>query len=80
MRRSLATLELLEHLADALDALVVLVAEALLHEPAQGVVEVAVVQEVVGDLREDVVRVEIEPGLGPVPLRIVVPGRHLAGG
>ena len=49
--------QLLEHLADALDALAVLVLEARLHHAAQGRVEVAVVEQVVGDLAEDVVGV-----------------------
>ena len=42
--------QLLEHVAQALELLAVAVAEPLLHQPAQGGVEVAVVEQVVGDL------------------------------
>ena len=68
VERILATLtDLLEHLADALDALAVAVLEALLHHPAQRRVEVAVVEQVVGQLLHDVERIDLEPALRAVP-------------
>ncbi len=68
--------ELLEHLADAFEALAVAVAEPGLHHPPEGVVEVAVVQQVVGDLREDRIGVELEPDLGAVPPGVAEPSGH----
>ena len=62
--------QLLHQLAHALDALAVAVAEARLHHPAQRGVEVAVVEQVVGDLAEDRVGVDVEAGLGAVPARV----------
>ena len=62
--------QLLEHLADALEPLAVAVAEPRLHHPPQGGVQVAVVQQVVGDLGEDVVGVELEADLRAVPARV----------
>ena len=44
--------------------------EALLHQPAQRRVQVAVVEQVVGDLVEDRVGVEVEPDLRAVPPRV----------
>ena len=63
--------ELLEQLAHALDLATVTVVEALLHEPAEGGVHVAVVDQVVGDLGQDGVGVEVEPDLRAVPPRVV---------
>ncbi len=60
----------LEHLAHALDPLAVAVLEAALQQALEGLVEVAVEQQVVGQLGEDVVGVELEPDLGTVPLRV----------
>src|SRR5207248_7345386 len=51
-------------------AFLVLIAEAGLHEAAQGRVEVTVVQQVVGDLAQDVVGIEVEPDLRAVPTRL----------
>src|SRR5205823_4683612 len=65
--------ELLEQLAHALDLTALAVLEALLHQPAQSGVDVAVVDEIVGDLRQDRVGVEVEPDLCPVPARIAEP-------
>ena len=62
--------QLLEHLAHALDVAALAVAEALLHHPPQRRVEVAVVEQVVGHLREQRVGVEVEPDLGAVPTRV----------
>ena len=44
--------------------------------PAQGRVQVAVVEQVVGDLLEDGVGVELEPDLGAVPPRVPEPTGH----
>ncbi len=62
--------QLLEHLADALEPLAVAVAEPRLHHPPEGVVEVAVVQQVVGDLGEHRVGIELEADLRAVPPRV----------
>ena len=68
----------LHQVAHAHHLVAVPVAEALLHHPAQGGVEVAVVQEVVGDLLEHGVGVEVEAHLGAVPLGVPEPrgARH----
>ena len=68
--------KLLEQLADALDPFAVPVAEPGLHHPPQGRVEVAVVEQVVGDLREDRVGVELEPDLRAVPPGVAEPSGH----
>ena len=68
--------QLLEQLAQALHALAVAVAQALLHHPAQRGVDVAVVQQVVGELLEERVGVELEALLRPVPPGVREPGRH----
>ncbi len=47
-----------------------------LHHPPQGGVEVAVVQQVVGDLREDLVGVELEADLRAVPPGVAEPSGH----
>ncbi len=47
-----------------------------LHHPPQGVVQIAVVQQVVGDLREDRIGVEIEPDLRAVPPGVAEPSGH----
>ena len=70
--------QLLEQLADALQALAVAVAEALVHHPAQGGVDVAVVQQLVGQLLEQRVAVELEPLLGAVPAGVGETRRHPA--
>jgi hypothetical protein len=59
--------ELLEHLPQAHELLAVAVLEPGLQHAAQGRVEVAVVEQVVGDLAEDVVGVELEAHLRAVP-------------
>ena len=56
------------------DAFAVAVREAALHEALQGLVEVAVVEELVGQLAEDVVGVELEADLGAIPLGVAEPG------
>src|SRR6185503_14650003 len=70
-----APAQLLEHLAQAHELLAVAVLEAGLEHAAQGGVEVAVVQQVVGDLTEHVVGVELEADLRAVPARVAVAGR-----
>jgi hypothetical protein len=59
--------QLLEHLPQAHELLAAAIPEPGLQHASQGGVQVAVVEEVVGDLLEDVEGVELEPGLGPVP-------------
>jgi hypothetical protein len=56
-----------EQLADALQLLAVAVAHPLLHHPSQRRVDVAVIEEFVGELVEGRVGVELETGLGAVP-------------
>ena len=60
----------LHELAHALDVVALVVLEALLHQATQRGVQVAVVEEVVGDLVEDRVGVELEADLGAVPARV----------
>ena len=64
--------QLLEHLAQTLDAFAVDV-EARLQHPTQRRVDVAVVEEVVVELGHDVVRAELESALGAVPRGVRVP-------
>ena len=59
--------QLLQHLAHALQPLAVAVPEARLHHAPQGGVEVAVVEQVVGDLGEDLLGVEVEADLACRP-------------
>ena len=59
--------QLLEQLADALQAVAVAVPQALVHHPAQRRVDVAVVEQLVGQLLEQGVAVELEALLRPVP-------------
>ena len=65
----------LHEVAHAHDLLVVPVAEALLHHAAQRRVQVAVVEQVVGDLLEHRLGVEVEADLRAVPLRVPEPRR-----
>ena len=46
------------------------------HQAAQGIVEVALLEEFVGEARQQVVDIEIGELLGAVPPRVVVPCRH----
>ena len=66
----------LEQVADALDVLALPVLEPLLQQAAQRRVQVAVVEEVVGDLLEDRVGVEVEADLGAVPAAVAEPRRR----
>ena len=68
--------QLLHQLAQALHALAVAVAHALLHHPAQRGVDVAVVEQVVGELVEQPVGVEVEALLRAVPAGVGEPTRH----
>ena len=68
--------ELVEHLAQALEVAAVAVVEALLHRAAQRRVEIAVVEQVVGQLAEQRVGVEVEAGLGAVPARVAERACH----
>ncbi len=68
--------DLLEKLLESFDVPAVAVPKALLHHPAKSEPDVAVVHEVVLDLRQDGIRVQIETGLGAIPPRIPV-DRHV---
>ena len=57
----------LQQLLQALDVPTVAVLEALLQQASKRGPDVAVVHEVVFDLRQDRVRVQVEAGLGAVP-------------
>ena len=70
--------QLLEQLAHALEALAVAVAQALVHHPPQRGVDVAVVEQLVGQLLEQRVAVELEPLLGAVPAGVREARRHPA--
>ena len=59
--------QLLEHLAHALQALAVLGLEALLHHASERGVDIAVVEQIVGDLAEDVGGIEVEADLRAIP-------------
>ena len=68
--------QLVHQLAQALHALAVAVAHALLHHPPQRRVHVAVVEQVVGELVEEPLGIEVEPLLRAVPSRIREPTSH----
>ena len=72
--------QLLEHLAQAHELLAVAILEARLQHAPQGRVEVAVVEQVVGDLAEDVVGIELEPRLRAVPPRVAHPTMPIGSG
>ena len=59
--------QLVHQLAQALQALAVAIAHALLHHPPQGAVDIAVVQQIVGELVEQPVGIELEAALRAVP-------------
>ena len=59
--------QLLEQLAHALHPLAVAIAQALVHHPAQCRVDVAVVEQVVGELLEQRIAVQLEALLRAVP-------------
>ena len=65
-------------LPQAFEPVAVGVGEALLHEPPQRRVQVAVVQQVVGQLSEQAVRIEVEAGLGCRPTPSSGTGRPLS--
>jgi hypothetical protein len=62
--------QLLQHLAEPHELLVVPVAEPLLHQPSQCGVQVAVIEQVVAHLVEQLLGVEVEPRLRAVPPRV----------
>ena len=68
--------ELFEQLTQALEMVAVRVLHALLHHPAQGGVDVAVVEQFVGQFVECRIGVELEPRLRAIPSRICEPGAH----
>ena len=59
------------------EPLAVAVAQALVHHPPQGGVDVAVVEQLVGELLEQGVAVELEALLRAVPARVREPSRHM---
>ncbi len=69
--------ELFEQLAQALHLLAVAVGEALLHHSSQGSVDIAVIQQFVGEFVERRVGVELETGLGAIPAGVLEPLRHV---
>ena len=66
----------LEQLAEPGDPLAVGAAQPVVHQPPQRGVDVAVLDQVVGDRAEEVVGVQLEPALRPVPPRVRVALRH----
>ncbi len=66
-----------EQLAHTLQALAIAVAEALVHHPPQRGVDVAVVEQLVGQLLQQGVAVELEPLLRAIPPRVGEPSRHV---
>ena len=62
--------QLVEHLAQPLEPLTVGAVETVLHQPTQCRVEVTVIEQVVGDLGQDVGGVHLEADLRPVPARV----------
>ena len=60
------TTEIVHHLAQALDAFAVAL-EPVLHHPPERGVEVTVVEQIVGEFREDVGGIHLEPDLRAVP-------------
>ena len=70
-------LQAFDHVSQTHEVLPVAVPHPLLHQPAQRGVEIAVIQQVVGHLREEGVRVEIEADLRTVPAGVSETGaRH----
>jgi hypothetical protein len=63
-------------LAQPLQPLTVAVAQPLLHHPPQGGVHVSVVEQLVGELGEQVLRIELEPRLAAIPTRVREAGGH----
>lgn len=59
--------QLLEHLAETLDAFAVAIVEAVLQHAPKRSVEIAVVEQIVGQLLHDVGRIELEAPLRAVP-------------
>ncbi len=68
--------QLLHQLPQPLQPLAVAVPEAALHHAPQGVVEIAVVQQVVGDLGQHAVGVQLEADLRPVPAGVREAASH----
>ena len=62
--------EALHHVADALHVAAVAIGQAVLHHLPQGRVDVAVIEQLIRHLTEEVVGVEIETGLAAIPTRI----------
>lgn len=62
----------LDQLLQTLNMATIAIRKAMLQHATQGVSDVAVVHEIVLDLRQDVVGVKVEPGLGAVPTRVAI--------
>ena len=62
--------EALHHVADALHVATVAIGQAVLHHLPQRRVDVAVIEQLVRHLTEEMVGVEIEPGLAAIPARV----------
>ncbi len=71
-----AAAQLLDQVPQAGDLLAVRRAHPRTHQAAEGVVEVALFEEFVGQAGQQVVDVEVGELLGAVPPRVVVPCRH----
>ncbi|CAB4639616.1 unannotated protein [freshwater metagenome] len=65
--------ELVHHFPQALHALAVVRVESLLHHATQRGVDVAVIQQIVGDFAEDVSGVQVEADLCAIPSRVLNP-------
>ncbi|MCE2807207.1 MAG: hypothetical protein LW869_01985 [Actinobacteria bacterium] len=65
--------ELVHHFSQALHALAVVRVEPLLHHATKRGVDIAVIQQIVGDFAEDVGGVEVEPDLCAIPSRVLNP-------
>ncbi|MBK9342001.1 MAG: hypothetical protein IPN07_02915 [Dehalococcoidia bacterium] len=70
--------ELLEEVAKALHAVALGAAHAPLKQVPKGVLQVAEIHQVVGEVIEDVIRFERGHLLGAIPHRIAISQRHLA--
>ena len=67
----------MEEVAEALHAVALRVAHAALQQVAQRMLQVAEVHEIIGQVVEDVVRLERGDFLGAVPHRVPVSQRHV---
>ena len=66
----------LEQLAQTGDGVAIGCVQPVVHQSPQGGVDIPVLDQVVGNRRQDVVGVRLEPALRPIPPRVRVPERH----